>query len=80
MALPPPSGAGEEAAPQFPPPASATGATDPERVTALEFLKVIVRQAHGDRDLVAEQLAAIPQVGRFFSVDSPEVQALLAAA
>lgn len=52
---------------------------DGRKTAALEFVKVLVKSTKGDRDALAREMATIPMIAEFFSVDSPEVQALLAA-
>lgn len=51
---------------------------NPEKATALEFVKVLVKSTGGDRDKLATQIATMPLVSKYFTVTSPEVQALLA--
>jgi hypothetical protein len=51
-----------------------------ERETALQFLKVLVQQAKGDRGALAQSIANMPMIAKHFTVDSPEVQELVAAA
>jgi hypothetical protein len=46
---------------------------------ALEFVKVLVKQFGGDHGQLATQMAAIPMIAEFFTVDSPEVRELLEA-
>jgi hypothetical protein len=58
--------------------APAAPASNPEKTTALEFVKVLVKSTGGDRDKLATQIAAMPLVSKYFTVASPEVQALLA--
>lgn len=48
-----------------------------ERETALQFVKVLVQQHKGDRAVVAEQIAAMPMLSKWFTIDSPEVAQLL---
>lgn len=48
-----------------------------ERETALQFVKVLVQQHRGDRTAVADQIAAMPMLSKYFTVDSPEVVKLL---
>ena len=60
------------------PSAQAPLANDKDRKTALAFLEVIVKQAGGDADAVAAQIAAMPVINKFYSIDSSEVQKLLA--
>lgn len=53
-------------------------ATNPEKATALEFVKVLVAQSKGDRAKLAQDIAAMPLINKYFTISSPEVQALLA--
>lgn len=48
--------------------------------TALEFVKALIKASGGKRDALAAQMAAVPMIAEFYTVDSPEVQALLADA
>lgn len=48
------------------------GQSDPERAVAEQFLPVLVKQAE-DRAELTKILAANPIVGKYFTVDSPEV-------
>lgn len=57
----------------------ATAAADPGRETALQFLPPLVRAANGDRNILAQTLANMPMIAKYFTVDSPEVQTLLGA-
>ncbi len=56
---------------------AAGGGNAKERETALQFVKVLVQQHKGDRAVVAEQIAAIPMLSKWFTIDSPEVVQLL---
>jgi len=58
--------------------AQAVAQGNPEKATALEFVKVLVKSTGGDRDKLATQIATMPLVSKYFTVTSPEVQALLA--
>lgn len=49
------------------------------RQTALEFLPLLVKQAGADPKVLAGLLANMDFVNKFFTIDSPEVQALLEA-
>ncbi len=51
-----------------------------ERTTAEAFLPALVKMANGNADMLAQQIAGIPMVAKFFTVNSPEVQKLLKAA
>jgi hypothetical protein len=50
---------------------------DKERKTAFEFVKVIVTTNKGNRAQIAAQLASMPMVSKFYTIDSPEVALLL---
>lgn len=50
---------------------------DPGRETAEQFLPALVAQAGGDRAKLAQLLATMPMISKYFTVDSPEVQILL---
>lgn len=63
----------------------AAPANNTERETALKFLRVIVENAaRGQSDLtvvrntVAAQIATMPLVSKYFTVDSPETMNLIA--
>ncbi len=60
-----------------PDPAAARAST---AATALEFVKALVKATGGQRDALAAQMAAVPMIAQHFTIDSPEVQALLADA
>lgn len=51
----------------------ATPASDAERNTAKQFLKVLVKQSNGDVEKLAGLIATMPMVNKYFSVTSPEV-------
>lgn len=59
------------------PSSNGNGAVDPGRETAAMFLEPLVKAAKGDRAALAQSLANMPMVSKYFTVDSPEVQALL---
>lgn len=67
-----------QAAPQTGTPVAPTAApvNDPERLTALQFLPALVKNAGGDRTALAGMIAQMPLISKFFTVDSPEVAAL----
>ena len=44
-----------------------------ERETALQFLKVLVKQSNGDKSKLAASIAQIPMIAKWFTADSPEV-------
>lgn len=48
-----------------------------ERATAYEFLKVLVNTHKSDRAMLATTIASIPQISKWFTVDSPETVELL---
>jgi hypothetical protein len=50
-----------------------------ERETARQFLAVLVKQAAGDKAALTKAIAGLPMVAKYFTVDSPEVVALMAA-
>jgi hypothetical protein len=49
-----------------------------ERDTALQFLKVLVKQSGGDKGKLSASIAQMPMIGKFFTVDSPEVVEIMA--
>ena len=49
-----------------------------ERETALQFLKVLVKEAGGDMGKLAMDIAAMPMIAKHFTVNSPEVVEMLA--
>lgn len=53
---------------------------DKARETAQKFMEAIVKQEAGDPARVAEKLAKMPLVNRYFAIDSPEVISACAAA
>lgn len=53
--------------------------TNQELETAKMFLPALVKQAGGKREILANLLNGMPMVSKYFSVDSAEVKALLAA-
>jgi len=61
------------------PSTSGNGAPDMGRETALQFLPALVMQAGKDKAKLALLLSEMPIISKYFTVDSPEVQALLAA-
>ncbi len=66
--------------PAVPPSSAPTpAANNPERSTALGFLAVLVKQSGGDRAALAQRIAAMPLLAKYFTVDSLETQTLLAA-
>ncbi len=52
--------------------------TEAERQTALEFLPFFVKQANGNKAALAQAIAGQEMIARYFTIDSPEVQALAA--
>jgi hypothetical protein len=55
-------------------------ANNTEKATAYEFLKVLVNTHHNDREKLATTIASIPQISKWFTIDSPETQDLLRTA
>lgn len=53
---------------------------DPGRETALQFLPALVKGANGNRAMLAQTIANMPMISKYFTVDSPEVQMLLGGA
>jgi len=49
-----------------------------ERETAFQFVAALVKQSGGDRGKLAGLIAQMPLISKYFTVDSPEVQELLA--
>ena len=49
-----------------------------ERETALQFLKVLVKQAGGDKSKLSASIAQMPMIGKYFTTDSPEVIEIMA--
>lgn len=62
-----------------PQPTSNGAGNNAQKATAAAFLPALVNQANGDMNELASLLAQAPIVKDFFTVDSPEVQALLQA-
>lgn len=62
------------------PAATPAAAPSKDRDTALSFVKVLVNQYHRDPQALAAQIAGIPMIAKHFTIDSPEVQALIAEA
>ena len=52
---------------------------NPEQVAAAKFLAVIVKQCKGDVDLIAQKIAQMPLLAKFYTIQSPEVIELVAA-
>ena len=48
-----------------------------EKATAYEFLRVLVNTHKNDKAALATTIASIPQISKWFTVDSPETQELL---
>jgi len=55
-----------------------TPAEDPGRATALAFLPALVASAQKNRDALKTLIASMPPISKYFTIDSPEVAALLA--
>lgn len=49
-----------------------------EKETALQFLKVLVKQANGDKGKLAASIAQMPMISKYFTADSPEVVLVMA--
>lgn len=49
-----------------------------ERETALQFLKVLVKQSNGDMGKLAGSIAQMPIIAKYFTADSPEVVEMFA--
>lgn len=58
----------------------AAPANDAEKAVAAQFLPSLVKMANGDLQALAQNLATMQPVCKYFTIDSPEVQALLKAA
>jgi hypothetical protein len=54
-------------------------AANPERESYKAFLPTLVKAANGDKQQLATMLAGMSPLNKYFTVDSPEVVALLAA-
>lgn len=52
--------------------------SNPERDTAAKFLPALVKAANGDITKLAELIAKAPVVAKHFTIESPEVAALIA--
>jgi hypothetical protein len=70
-----PSSNGTTPAPTVSQPSNEAG-----RATALQFLPALVKMANGNRDVLAQTIATMPQIAPYFTVDSPEIVELLKAA
>ena len=77
-----PTGGATPAIPPTPPntPPSTTAPSNPERVTAGKFLAAVWKQANGDLNTLAQKIAAMPLLNKYFTLDSPEVIALVTGA
>jgi hypothetical protein len=62
------------------PATSVSQVSDAGRATALQFLPALVKMANGNRDVLAQTIATMPQISPYFTVDSPEIVELLKAA
>jgi hypothetical protein len=62
------------------PKAQAAPAQSEEKQVALKFLTALAKAANGDKNKLAAQIAQYPVVSNFYTIDSPEVVALLAQA
>lgn len=54
-------------------------ANNPERETAKMFLDTLAKQANGNKDALAQIITSTPLISKYFSLNSPEVAALMAA-
>lgn len=61
------------------PKAPAAPTVDPERETAVLFLPALIKQAGGDVAKLESLIKAMPMVAKFFTIQSVEVQKLMAA-
>ena len=61
-------------------PTSTPQPSEAEKAVALQFLPALVKMANGDLALLTNTLATTEMVKNYFTIDSPEVQALLKAA
>lgn len=59
---------------------AAPAADNAERQTALAFLQALVTQYATQTDVLQQQIASTPLLAKYFTLQSPEVQTLLAAA
>ncbi len=55
------------------------GTNPKERETALQFIKALVQQTNGDEGQLGTRIANLPMLARYFSIQSPEVRAILDA-
>jgi hypothetical protein len=58
-------------------PAATPDSSSAEKATAYEFLRVLVNTHKNDRAALATTIASIPQISKWFTVDSPETVELL---
>lgn len=58
-------------------PKSEAKSEDKERETARLFLKAMVKGSKGDFELLARNIANMPQVAKYFSIESPEVLSMM---
>lgn len=58
--------------------AGSNGNGNAERETALQFLKVLVKQAGGDKGKLAASIAQMPMIAKYYTADSPEVAEMYA--
>lgn len=49
-----------------------------ERETALQFLKVLVKQSGGDKGRLSASIAQMPMIAKYYTADSPEVVQMMA--
>lgn len=50
---------------------------NPEQAVAYKFLQVLVRNANGDLNKLAQQIAGNPVLAKYYTIESPEVLQLL---
>lgn len=55
------------------------GNAESQKETARAFLTVLVKQANGNKQTLADLLADMPMITKYFSVDSPEVGQMMSA-
>lgn len=56
-----------------------TSASNPERDTAMMFLNTLAKQANGNKEALAQIITSTPLISKYFTLNSPEVAALMAA-
>lgn len=58
-------------------PASNGNGNQRERETALRFVEVLIRENNGDETALAQRIAGMPVLAKYFTVQSPEVRQAL---